>query len=42
VISVYVATEWCRGRLNPETMPIWLPMLQKSMTAFDDLACAQI
>lgn len=42
VISVYVATEWCRGGLNPETMPIWLPMLQKTMTAFDDLRCAEL
>lgn len=39
-MSVYVAIEWCRGGLNEETRPYWLPMLQKAMTAFDDLGCA--
>lgn len=42
VISVYVAVEWCRGRFNEGTMPIWLPMLQKAMTAFDDLGCKEL
>lgn len=42
VISVYVAIEWSRGGVNEATLPIWLPMLQKTMTAFDDLDCAQI
>lgn len=36
-ISVYVAVEWCRGGLNEETRPYWLPMLQKAMMAYDDL-----
>jgi hypothetical protein len=40
VMSVYVATEWCRGGLNRETQQYWLPMLQRSMTGFDDLDCA--
>lgn len=39
-MSVYVAVEWCRGGLNQETRPYWLPMLQKAMTALDDLECA--
>lgn len=39
-ICVYVVTEWCRGNFNAETMPIWMPMLQKTMTAFDDLEIA--
>jgi hypothetical protein len=38
-MSVYVAIEWCRGGLNEATRPYWLPMLQKAMTAFDDLEC---
>jgi hypothetical protein len=42
VISVYVATEWCRGGLNEGAKHIWLPMLQKAMTAFDDLDCEQL
>lgn len=42
VISVYVATEWCRGGVNERTKHIWLPMLQKAMTAFDDLACGRL
>jgi hypothetical protein len=38
-MGVYVATEWCRGGVNAEWTPIWLPKLQKSMTACDDLDC---
>jgi Ecdysteroid kinase-like family len=41
-MMVYVATEWCRGRLNMETFSIWMPMLQRSMTAFDDLECGDL
>ena len=41
-MSVYVAVEWCRGGLNEETRPFWLPMLQKTMVAFDDLGCAHL
>jgi thiamine kinase-like enzyme len=40
-MCVYVTTEWCRNRLNEQTRLIWLPMLQKTMTAFDDLECAK-
>lgn len=42
VMGVYVATEWCRGGLNDHTREFWLPMLQRSMTAFDDLMCAEL
>jgi hypothetical protein len=42
VTNVYVATEWCRGGINEETMHIWLPMLQKAMMAFDDLGCGRL
>ncbi len=38
-MCVYVAVEWCRGGVNEEWAPTWLPMLQKSMTACDDLDC---
>ena len=36
-ICVYVATEWCRGGVNEEWIHIWLPMLQRSLAACDDL-----
>lgn len=42
VMGVYVATEWCRGGLNRKTLPMWMPMLQRSMTAFDDLECSNL
>ncbi|MBL8163064.1 MAG: phosphotransferase [Anaerolineae bacterium] len=41
-MAVYVATEWCRGGLNRDTMDSWLPMLQRAMTAVDDLRCAEL
>jgi hypothetical protein len=41
-MCVYVAVEWCRGRVNEQWIHIWLPMLQKSMTACDDLGCREI
>ena len=34
-----VAAEWCRGGPNADTKRIWMPMLQRTMTAFDDLDC---
>ncbi len=42
VMSVYVATEWCRGGVNWETHQYWMPMLQKAMTAIDDLDCRDL
>jgi hypothetical protein len=41
-MGVYVATEWCRGGVNWETHPYWMPKLQRSMTAFDDLRCVEL
>jgi hypothetical protein len=42
VMGIYVATEWCRGGLNTETMPLWMLFLQNSLTAFDDLECSKL
>jgi hypothetical protein len=39
VISVFVAVEWCRGGVQEQYKHIWLPMLQRAMTAIDDLEC---
>jgi hypothetical protein len=38
-MCVYVATEWCRGGINEPWISVWLPMLQRTMTACDDLQC---
>ena len=41
-MGVYIATEYCRGGfINEQWVPVWLPMLQRSLTACDDLACSQ-
>ncbi len=37
---VYIAVEFCRGGINESTQWIWLPMLQRALTACDDLDCA--
>jgi len=39
-MGIYVATEWCRGGINEKWTAIWLSMLQKSLTACDDLDCS--
>lgn len=41
-ICVYVAIEWCRGGINHEWTHIWLPKLQRSLTACDDLNCREL
>ena len=41
-MGVYIAVEYCRGRYHPETQWVWLPMLQKALTACDDLNCAEL
>lgn len=38
-MCVYIATEYCRGGVNERWIPVWLPMLQRSLTACDDLDC---
>ena len=41
-ICVYVAIEWCRGSINHEWTHVWLPKLQRSLTACDDLNCREL
>jgi hypothetical protein len=39
---IYTVTEWSRGGLNTEFQYIWMPMLQRTMTAYDDLECGKL
>jgi hypothetical protein len=41
-MGVYIAVEYCRGRYREDTQWVWLPMLQKALTACDDLNCAEL
>jgi hypothetical protein len=41
-MGVYIATEYCRGGINERWTPRWLPMLQRSLTACDDLQCSEL
>ena len=41
-MGVYVATEHCRNGINEKWVWNWLPMLQRSLTACDDLACSEL
>jgi hypothetical protein len=41
-MGVYIATEYCRGGLNERRIPVWMPMLQRSLTACDDLNCSEL
>jgi hypothetical protein len=41
-MGVYIAVEYCRGGINQDTQWVWLPMLQKALTACDDLHCANL
>ena len=36
-MGVYIATEYCRGGINERWTHVWLPMLQRALTACDDL-----
>lgn len=38
----FYAVEYCRGQYREDTQWVWLPMLQKALTACDDLNCAEI
>jgi hypothetical protein len=38
-IAVYVGTEWCRGHYNADGFSRWMAILQRSLTAIDDLEC---
>jgi hypothetical protein len=39
VMGVYIAVEYCRGGINEPWTHVWLPMLQRTLTAIDDLNC---
>jgi len=39
VMGTYIATEYCRGGINKKWIHVWLPMLQRALTACDDLNC---
>jgi len=39
VMGTYIATEYCRGGINERSLHVWLPMLQRALTACDDLDC---
>ena len=41
-MGVYIATEYCRGGVNERWVPVWLPMLQRALTACDDLDCSEL
>jgi hypothetical protein len=41
-MGVYIATEYCRGGVNERWIRAWLPMLQRSLTACDDLDCSAL
>lgn len=41
-MGVYIAVEYCRGGINESTQWVWLPMLQRALTACDDLNCAEL
>ena len=41
-MGVYIATEYCRGGVNEHYIPVWLPMLQRALTACDDLDCREL
>ncbi len=41
-MGVYIATEWCRGPGGAQHAGTWLPLLQKSLTACDDLRCGEL
>jgi hypothetical protein len=39
VMGVYIAVEYCRGGINEPWTHVWLPILQRTLTAVDDLDC---
>ena len=39
---VYIATEYCRGGINKRWFHVWLRMLQRALTACDDLNCSEL
>lgn len=41
-MGVYIATEYCRSNFSERTYQTWMLMLQRTLTAFDDLSCAEL
>jgi hypothetical protein len=41
-MGAYIATEYCRGGVNERWTHVWLPMLQRSLAACDDLDCSAL
>jgi hypothetical protein len=41
-MGVYIATEYCRGRVNERWIHVWLPMLKRTLAACDDLDCSAL
>jgi hypothetical protein len=41
-MGVYVATEYCRGGVNKRWITTWLRMLQRALSACDDLECGEL
>ena len=41
-MGVYIAVEYCRGVLNSKSIDVWLPYLQRTLTACDDHNCATL
>lgn len=41
-MGAYIATEYCRGKVNERFRHVWLPMLQRVLAACEDLDCAAL
>lgn len=41
-MGVYLAVEYCRGGINEPLRWVWLPMLQRALTAYDDLNLVEL
>jgi hypothetical protein len=41
-MGVYIAVEYCRGGLNAKSEGVWLPYLQRTLTACDDHDCVAL
>ena len=40
--GINLNVEWCRGGVNESWEHVWIPMVRKAMTAFDDLGCSEL
>lgn len=41
-MGLYIATEYCRSEGGARLIHVWLPMLQRSLAAYDDLKCDEL